>query len=221
MERRVVFDLVLDAGLARGDERRLRVGHGEVDEPDFRGLVIVRRDIAVTARNVAADRQKKSRLGSREHPLVRADRASQPVAEYAGRPMIAIEPHVIERAGVLRPNNGARAIGHRVGKLDPAFDHAHPHGVEFRTGLVGRPRQQPMVGRVPCRAQLEERLAARQRVGVEQQLFLRSVGADLRAFGQRQIRAARGTAAGAGRSCGSANNRRAAHRASARWNRRP
>ena len=55
VESRMVFDFVLDAGFARGNERQLGLGRSEIDEPDFRGFVIVRRYVAEMSRCVAAD----------------------------------------------------------------------------------------------------------------------------------------------------------------------
>ena len=37
-----MLDLVLDAGFARGNERRLGRGCGKIDEPRFRCFVIMR-----------------------------------------------------------------------------------------------------------------------------------------------------------------------------------
>ena len=51
----MVFDFVLNTGFARGNEGRFRRGGREVKEPNFRGLVIVRRNVAETARRMAAD----------------------------------------------------------------------------------------------------------------------------------------------------------------------
>ena len=55
IESGMVFDFVLNAGFARGNERRFRRGRGEVNEPNFRGLVIMRRNVAETARCMATD----------------------------------------------------------------------------------------------------------------------------------------------------------------------
>ena len=55
VEGGMVFDFVLNTGFARGNECRFRRGRGEVKEPNFRGLVIVRRNVAETARCMAAD----------------------------------------------------------------------------------------------------------------------------------------------------------------------
>jgi hypothetical protein len=51
----MVFRFVLYAGLARGNERRLAVGCGKIDEPRFRCFVIVGRNIAEASRRMATD----------------------------------------------------------------------------------------------------------------------------------------------------------------------
>src|SRR5262249_55313515 len=51
----MVFHFVLDAGLTRGNERRLGIGCGKIDEPRFRCFVIVGRNIAEASRRMAAD----------------------------------------------------------------------------------------------------------------------------------------------------------------------
>ena len=55
VEGGMVLDLVLDAGLARGNERRLGRGCGKIDQPRFRRLVIMGRDIAEASRRMAVD----------------------------------------------------------------------------------------------------------------------------------------------------------------------
>ena len=45
-----MLDFVAQRRLARGDQRRLRRGLREVDQPGFRGLVIVHRDFGEAAR---------------------------------------------------------------------------------------------------------------------------------------------------------------------------
>jgi hypothetical protein len=55
VEGRMVFHFVLDAGLARGNERRLGIGCGKIDEPRFRCFVIVGRNIAEASRRMATD----------------------------------------------------------------------------------------------------------------------------------------------------------------------
>ena len=51
----MVFHFVLDAGLARGNKRRLGTGYGKIDEPRFRCFVIVGRNIAEASRRMATD----------------------------------------------------------------------------------------------------------------------------------------------------------------------
>ena len=51
----MVFHFVLDAGLARGNERRLGIGCGKIDEPRFRCFVIVGRNIAEAPRQMTVD----------------------------------------------------------------------------------------------------------------------------------------------------------------------
>ena len=51
----MVFHFILDAGLARGNKRWLGIGCGKIDEPRFRRLVIVDRNIAEASRRMAAD----------------------------------------------------------------------------------------------------------------------------------------------------------------------
>src|SRR5262249_15832597 len=49
------FHFVLDAGLARGNKRRLGIGCGKSDEARLRWLVIVGRNIAEASRRMATD----------------------------------------------------------------------------------------------------------------------------------------------------------------------
>ena len=51
----MVLRFVLDAGLARGDERRLGIGCGKIDQPRFRCLMIMGRNIAEASGRMAAD----------------------------------------------------------------------------------------------------------------------------------------------------------------------
>ena len=51
----MVFRIVLNAGLPRGNERRLAIGCEKIDEPLFRGFVIVGRNVAEASRQMAAD----------------------------------------------------------------------------------------------------------------------------------------------------------------------
>ena len=60
--------------------------------------------------------------------------------------MVLIEPYIEEGGGVLRPNYCAGYIGHDIGKVDPSVDNAYPSDVEFRSGFVGKPCKQSMVG---------------------------------------------------------------------------
>src|SRR5262249_51810079 len=55
VEGRMVFHFVLDAGLARGNKRRLGIGYGKIDEPPFRCFVIVGRNTAEASRRMATD----------------------------------------------------------------------------------------------------------------------------------------------------------------------
>ena len=54
IESGMVFNFVIEP-FAPGNECRFNCRRGEVKEPDFRGFVIVRRNVAETARCVAAD----------------------------------------------------------------------------------------------------------------------------------------------------------------------
>ena len=51
----MVLGLILNPDFTRGDERRLRVRCGEIDQPEFRGLMIVRGDVAKGAGRMKAD----------------------------------------------------------------------------------------------------------------------------------------------------------------------
>lgn len=55
VEVRMMFDFILDAGLARRDKGRQHVRRGEIEEPDLGRLVVVRRDVTEAVRSVAAD----------------------------------------------------------------------------------------------------------------------------------------------------------------------
>ena len=55
LEGGMVLHFVLDAGLARGNERRLGIGCGKINEPRLRCFVIVGRNIAEASRRMAAD----------------------------------------------------------------------------------------------------------------------------------------------------------------------
>ena len=93
------------------------------------------------------------------------------MAKYARRPVVLIEPHVVEGRGILRPHHRTGDVGDDVGDVGAAVDDADARRIKFRPGLVGEPGEQTMVGRMLGRAEPEERLALGQGVPVEQELF--------------------------------------------------
>jgi len=59
------------------------------------------------------------------------------MAKDAGGSVVLVKPDIVEGRGVLHPNHCAGGIGHDVGEVDPAFDNAHPRGVELGASFVG------------------------------------------------------------------------------------
>ena len=93
------------------------------------------------------------------------------MAKYARRPVVLIEPHVVEGGGILRPHHRTGDVGDDVGDVGAAVDDADARRIKFRPGLVGEPGEQTMVGRMLGSAEPEERLALGEGVPVEQELF--------------------------------------------------
>ena len=93
------------------------------------------------------------------------------MAKYAGRPVVLIEPHVVEGRGILRPHHRAGDVGDDIGDVGAAVDDADARRIKFRPGLVGEPGEQTVVGRMLGSAEPEERLALGERVAVEQELL--------------------------------------------------
>ena len=130
------------------------------------------------------------------------------MAKDACRPVIFVEPHIIESRGVLGPNHCAGSIRYGVGEVCPGLDDADPGRVKLGACFVGEPRQQAVVGRMLRVAEPEERLAARECIAVEQELLPWPFPAGL--AGEGKGCAVPGTPADAAHPCDSARSRRAA-----------
>ena len=86
--------------------------------------------------------------------------------------MVLVEPHVIKGAGVGGPDRLALGVGNAIGKIRARGEIANAQCVEFRALFVGAPGQQGVIGRWLGVADLEEFLAAGERVAVKHYLFL-------------------------------------------------
>ena len=167
----MVLDVVLHSGVASRDQLEVGLGLFKIDQPHLRGLMVVGRDVAVAAGGMPSDGNEKSGIGFGEHAHIRRHRRAQPMPEDSRRPVILIEPHVVEGRSVVGPNNRARRIRNDVGEIGSAVEGPDARRVEFGASVIGQPRQQAMVLRMGCGAEPEERLALCECVAVEQKFF--------------------------------------------------
>src|SRR5262245_47736 len=129
-QRRVMLAVVLDGRLARGDQPRRRIGLVEVEEPAFRRLMIVDRDLGKAPGLAGCDRDEISRGGFLVDQGVVFDRRSQPMPEHARRPMIAIETDVVKGRSVVGPYHRPADVGHDIGKVYAGSKITDSDGVE-------------------------------------------------------------------------------------------
>jgi hypothetical protein len=92
------------------------------------------------------------------------------MAKHPRRPVLRVEPHVVEGGRIRGPDRGARDVGHEIRQVGAGGEVAYAGGVELGPGLVGRPHRLAVIGRVGDAAELEEGLAGGERVAVEQHL---------------------------------------------------
>lgn len=118
-----------------------------------------------------ADGDEEARVGLLvdEHVLFApgADR----VAEDARGPMAGVEADVEEMAAIGRPDCAAAGVGDHVGKVVTTLQAADRERVELRAGVVVRPGEQLVVGRVEGAADAEIGVSRGERVAVEHDLF--------------------------------------------------
>ena len=74
-------------------------------------------------------------------------------------------------ARVGRPDGAAAAVGDDVGEVVAGLQVAHRDRVEFGAGIVMRPGEQPVVGRMARAADAEEGAAGGERIAVEENLL--------------------------------------------------
>ena len=156
-----LVDMVLDRGLARCDERRLRLRRVGRDEAHFRRLVVVRvdQDEAPRLRLADADEEAGVRLLVDEN--VGLEARAERVAEDARGAVVGVEPDVEEMPAVGRPDGRAAGVRNDVGKIAAVVEVAHRQRVEFRAGVVVRPGEEPMVGRMVRRRRCGNRRGPR------------------------------------------------------------
>ena len=161
------LDLVLQAGLARGDD--LRLGRRVVRRQDavFGRLVIVDddEDPVVVAR--PADIHEHAGIGLLVDQPVRGRVRAETVVQELGRAVGGVEPGVEEAFAGRVPHAVAAGVGHRVGKVGPRAEVAHAQRVEFRALVVDAPQQLAVVEGVVDAADAEIGLVAGFQVAVE------------------------------------------------------
>jgi hypothetical protein len=183
----MMIDIVEQRSLARRHQHGQRVGGAQIDQAGFRCLVVVGRDLGEMSRLQFRDRDEVAWIGRLVDEHVVGRGSAEAMAKHARRAVLRVEPHVVERRRIRGPHRGARHVGHQIRQVDTGGEIAHTGGVELGPGLIGRPHQETMVGRVSDAAELEEGLAGRERVAVEQHLV--GAAAAGRAAEQRMLSA--------------------------------
>ena len=103
------------------------------------------------------------------------------VTPYRAGAVVFVEPRVEEGCAVAREDDrvpvqvqdrvGAR-IGDLVGKVASCDEIAKPNGEELRSRFIDRVGEEAVIGRMARRAELEEVVASRERLAVDQKLLL-------------------------------------------------
>ena len=89
--------------------------------------------------------------------------------------MVLVDAHIVEECRIAAPHHAAAGVLDDVGQVFAAVPAPHPDRVVFRSAQVGAPGFQPVVGRVPPPAELEEGRALGEFVAVEDDLQVAAV----------------------------------------------
>ena len=171
----MMLDLVAMRGFARGDEPGRGARIGQIDQPDFRRVVAAHRNHAEAARMAAVQMHEPGGIEILDHQRIVFLRCPQPVTKNLRRAMIVVDAHIEERPTVGVPHDRAVAMRHSILEIASRGEIAHADREEFRALVVAAPGEQPVIRRMFGRAHVEEGLAFRLRVAIDQDLLRAAV----------------------------------------------
>ena len=91
------------------------------------------------------DADEKALVGLLVDQPVGFDGCSDAMEKDARRPVLRIQPNVKKSAAIGGPKDGAGGIRNEIGEILAGGEIAKMNFIEFRSRVVGRPRQQPVV----------------------------------------------------------------------------
>jgi hypothetical protein len=167
----VVVHGILVAVLAPSHQPHRPVGPVGLDQVDFVGLVVVGVDRNEPAGLGLADADIEADVLLLVDERVLFGRRAEPVPVHEQGPVVVVQPHVEQGAGVARPDYGAARVGNCVGEVLPGLHVPEANREELRALVVDRIGQVAVVGAVRCGAELPVGLALRFPVAVHDHLL--------------------------------------------------
>ena len=156
---------------AAGDDPPRLVHRLEIDDRDFRIIGARCRNDGVLLRRRRPQRQRVARIALMHELAILRLRRAQPMRGHGQDPVVVVERLIEQGAAILRPHDAGAGLFDDIGKIAPACHIADADGEALRTGAIGAPGDQPVIGGRLIAAGIEKALVLGNDIEIEHHLL--------------------------------------------------